>query len=961
MIKSTLLKNLNQEQLEAVTHGNGPLLVIAGAGTGKTTVIAHRIAWLIEQKLAKPEEILAVTFTDKATNEMDGRILELLPYGVLNFTASTFHSFCQDILKDYGITAGISPDFRLLTESQQILFLKQNLDEFKLNLYKPISNPNKFLASLVKLFSRAKDELTTPKDYQKLAESYRFKAQTNPHDLDLAEKAALISEESLAYQTYEQLKRKENYFDFGDLIIKSYELLNKRPSVLSELQKKYKYIFVDEFQDTNYAQVRLIYKLAQKYQNITVVGDDDQSIYKFRGASISNIMEFLDHFSKARKVVLTKNYRSTQEILDSSHQLIKHNNPYRLEVREKINKKLTGEKIGKPPEFWHFPHNLSEVEEIIKFIINDIDKNKKKFGDYAILIRANSYADDFITLLKNNGISYQFIGSRGLYDREEIRELISYLKVLSNPDDNLALFHLSWAEQFGIDKITLRRLTNLAKSKTISLFEIFETIDKILPKDNQDISKIKKIIGLIKNHLECAGSWTTSKILMDYIYKSGAYNFIKNIDSYEAMEKVENIRLFFGKISEFESVSREKDVFSFMEYLDLIIEAGDNPAIFQADKYENAINIMTIHAAKGLEFDTVFMPYLTHDRFPSRGRRDLIELPDELVKETLPSGDIHTEEERRLFYVAMTRAKNRLILSASREYQGAKLPKRVSSFVEEAVNKKDRLDFTKQKNIDFSKLDNEKPKKIPEKKSEIILSPSAMETFSECPKRFEYAYIFKVKILPSQSLSFGNSIHNTLRDIYKIIQNKKLITEKLIADNYQNNWQEEGYVSKSEKERAYQLGLEAIKKIIKNDKIMPSEIEKKFHEQLGECKISGRIDRIDDQGEYLEIIDYKTSDGRKKTISELNQNIPLSIYAMYISKLNPHQKIKLSLHYILSNRKITVDLTAQRLALKREKIYDICKRINQAIKTHNFIASPSDYKCKICAYKSICPYKTKGS
>lgn len=960
-MKSTLLKNLNKEQTEAVMHKDGPLLVIAGAGTGKTTVIAHRIAWLIEQKLAKPEEILALTFTDKAANEMDGRILQILPYGMLNFTASTFHSFCQDILKDCGITAGISPDFRLLTESQQILFLKQNLDEFKLNLYKPISSPNKFLASLVKLFSRAKDELATPKDYQKIAQDYQFKSQKNPEDLDLAEQAALISEEALAYQTYEQLKKKDNYFDFGDLIIKSYELLIKRPSVLSELEKKYKYIFVDEFQDTNYAQVRLIYKLAQKYQNITVVGDDDQSIYKFRGASISNIMEFLDHFSKARKVVLTTNYRSTQEILDSSYKLIKHNNPDRLEAKEKIDKRLIGGKNGKSPEFWHFSDNLSEVEDIIKFIVADISKHNKKFGDYAILIRANSYADDFITLLKNNGLPYQFIGSRGLYDREEIRELISYLKVLSNPDDNLALFHLAWSEQFKIDKIILRRLTNMAKSKNISLFEIFEAIDKILPKDNQDIPKIKKIIGLIKNHLQCAASWTISKILIDYIYKSGAYNFIKNIDSYEAMEKVENIRLFFGKISEFESVSREKDVFSFIEYLDLIIEAGDNPTVFQADKYENAINIMTIHAAKGLEFDTVFMPYLTQDRFPSRGRKDLIELPDELVKETLPSGDIHTEEERRLFYVAMTRAKNRLILSASKEYQSAKLPKRISNFVEEAITKKYYLDLTHQKNIDFSKLDNEKPKKTPEKKLEIMLSPSAIETFSECPKRFEYSYIFKVKTQPSHSLSFGNAIHNTLRDLYKLIQNKKLITDKLIADSYQNNWQEEGYLSKQEKNRAYKQGLAAINIIIKNDKIVPLEIEKKFWQQIGKCKISGRIDRIDDRGEYLEIIDYKTSDGRKKTITELNQNIPLSIYAMHISKLNPHQKIKLSLYYILSDKKITVDLTAKKLAIRKEKIYDICKSINQATEEHNFIASPSDYKCKICSYKSICPYKAKGA
>ncbi|MCL5794924.1 MAG: ATP-dependent helicase, partial [Patescibacteria group bacterium] len=490
MLKSKLLRDLNQEQRQAVTYSDGPLLVIAGAGTGKTKTIAHKAAWLIEQKIAKPSEILALTFTDKAAKEMEERIDLLVPLGTYDFTAATFHSFCQDILKEYGIVGGISPDFQLLTESQQILFLRQNLDQFNLNIYKPISSPQKFLASLIKLFSRAKDEIVSVNDYLNLSSKYHKLSQKDPDNLELAEKAAIIFEQANAYKIYECLKKTANYFDFGDLILKTLELLKSRKTVLESLQNRYKYIFVDEFQDTNYAQGELIYLLAKKFKNLTVVGDDDQSIYKFRGASVSNIMEFLANYPQAKKVVLTKNYRSTSQILDASYKLIKNNNPNRLEFKEKISKRLTSEKKGANVKFWHFQENSSEIEEIIKHIIEKIKLGKSKFSDFAILIRANSYADDFISILKNNNLPYQFVGSRGLYDREEIREIISYLKILYNPDDNLSLFHLANSDQFRIDKITLRRLTILAKQKNIPLVEIFTEIKKFLPKNDFSIKSI---------------------------------------------------------------------------------------------------------------------------------------------------------------------------------------------------------------------------------------------------------------------------------------------------------------------------------------------------------------------------------------------------------------------------------------------------------------------------------------
>lgn len=960
-----LLTDLNPEQIRAVTHKSGPLLIIAGAGTGKTTVVTKRIAWIIQQKLAKPEEVLALTFTEKAAVEMDERILELLPYGVLDFTATTFHSFCQEVLKDCGILGGISPDFQLLTQSQQVLFLKQNISEFELKLYKPISNPNKFLGALVKLFSRTKDENISPEDYYKLAKNYQLKAKSFPKDSELSEKANMICEEALAYKTYERLMYQNNYFDFGDLIVKTLWLLKNRPSVLSQLQIKYKYIFVDEFQDNNFAQTKLIYLLAKKYQNITVVGDDDQAIYRFRGAAISNMMEFLSHYSKAKKVVLKKNYRSTKEILSSAYKLITNNNPDRLEIKEKISKKLESSVSGNKPEFWHFSQGISEVEQIIESIISDIQKKKKHFNDFAILIRANSYADDFIALFKNNGIPYQFVGSRGLYDQEEIRELISYMKILANPDDNLALFHVAWARQFKIDKILLRRLTNLSRQKNISLFEIFKDINsqENIKLTENDFAGIKKIISLIQKHIELGASWPTSKILIDYIYASGIYNLIRSIKDYRSQEILENLELFFGKISEFERVSENKLIFDFIEFLSLIIEAGDNPPVFQSDKHEDAISIMTIHQAKGLEFDTVFVPCLVQGRFPSGTRHDQIPLPDELIKEILPKGNVHLQEERRLFYVAITRAKKNLYLSASDFYPGNKRAKKISPFIPETIEKNDLKDFTKLKrqSIFNEKKESDIPAKVKKAQPKMKLSPSALEAFSDCPKRYEYSYVFKIKTPSTQSLSFGDSIHNTLRDCYRFLMDGKKMPEKDIKKILKNNWVCDGYLNKTEIDRAYQKGLSAIKKILQTDSEIPLSIEKKFELKINDCcNLSGRIDKIIQYNNYLEIIDYKTGDSRKKNPSEITKNLPLWIYALAIGEKNKISKIKLTLHYVLENKKISRDISEKKLAEKKEKIYSLCTEIFNASQTRNYPATPSKFSCGYCSYKSICPYKYKN-
>ena len=331
-----LLRDLNPEQRAAVTHGRGPLIIIAGAGTGKTKVITHRIASLIATKMAKPEEILAVTFTEKAANEMEERVDLLIPYSYSFVDISTFNSFGEQVLRDYGIEIGYSPDFKLLDDVEQAIFFREHLFRFELDYYRPLSSPTRYIQDILLAIKRLKQEDIKPQEYLE----YTDKLEKEAHDKVTREAAQKHKEIARVFQNYQDLLEAEGKIDFEDQVTLVVDLFRQRPSILQVFQEKFQFILVDEFQDTNYIQFELLKLLADKHRNLTVVGDDDQSIFRFRGASLTNIHNFRKIYPDYKKVVLNKNYRSTQPILDSAHKLIKLNDPHRLEVQEDIDKTL---------------------------------------------------------------------------------------------------------------------------------------------------------------------------------------------------------------------------------------------------------------------------------------------------------------------------------------------------------------------------------------------------------------------------------------------------------------------------------------------------------------------------------------------------------------------------------------------------------------------------------------------
>ncbi len=649
-------RQLNKEQKAAVRFGEGPLLIIAGAGTGKTTVVTERIKYLITSGRAKPQEILALTFTEKASREMETRVDIALPYGVTQMWISTFHAFCDRVLRGEAINIGIDPGYKLMTEAETILFFRKHLFQFDLKEFRPLGNPTKFISGMIQHFSRLKDEDVSPRKY-------------------LAYKN---NELSRAYRTYEELKVKEGVADYTDLISWTLKLFRERPIILKKYQQQFKYILIDEFQDTNFAQNELAVLLAGRRENITVVGDDDQAIYRWRGAAISNIIQFRKTFPKVSIVVLTKNYRSTKEILDRSYDLIQKNNPDRLEVAEKIDKKLESmRRVSGTPINVLYAERVENEADIVVKKIQELKTNQ--WSDIAILVRANNHAEPFVRALSRAGIPYQFLGPGQLFRQPEVKDLIAYLKVLYNFEDNVAMYRVLSMDIFGTAPRDVAVLVNTARKYGISLFEACERSKLPI------VSMIHKHLGLIKKE-------TAGQILYYFLEETG---LLKKLATYKTPkdEKIaENTAKFFNKLKTYETEHEDAGVFAVVDWIDLSMTLGESPMATDTDWSENnAVNILTVHSAKGLEFNVVFLVNLVSARFPTTERKEQIPIPDALVKEILPAGDYHEQEERRLFYVGMTRARDLLYLTGAKYYGEGKREKKTLSVYRRSNRKTENI------------------------------------------------------------------------------------------------------------------------------------------------------------------------------------------------------------------------------------------------------------------------------
>ncbi len=1008
------MKNLNKEQLQAVQHKDGPLLIVAGAGTGKTTVITQRIAYLIEQEMAKPEEILALTFTEKAAGEMEERVDRLLPFGYVDLWISTFHSFGEKLLHVHGLDIGLQNDFKLLNEFEQYLLVKNNLDKFDLDYYKPMGNPTKFIKALIKHFSRCKDEDISPAVYLEYASGLKenidsmlggikkrlktegkkskvldisnFQNSDGEFNKEMAEQEILrINEVANAYHTYQQLLLDNSALDFGDLINYALRLFRERPVILEKYRHQFKYILLDEFQDTNLAQYELIKLLASPKNNLVVVGDDDQSVYKFRGASVSNILQFKKDFLKAKELVLVNNYRNKQDILNLSYEFIQQNNPDRLEVKLSTSKKKLDKKLksqtGKKGTIKVIEG--SDLQDEVRSVVEEISdikiKNKNSsWKDFAILVRANNSASEFCSALDEAGFPYQFLSSRGLYSQPVILNVISYLKLLDNYHDSIAMYRILNMPIFDFAYQELVNFNYASNKKAWSIYTVLNDANGKFGKEVQ--GKINKVLNLTNKHTVLARDKNISEVFLAFLNDSG---YLKHLSLMEEGQSIENANLlnkFLKRIKIFEAGSDDKSVKAFLRELNDEIGAGEQgtmPANIESGP--DTIKIMTIHASKGLEFKHVFISNMVDKRFPTMERKESILIPEALIKETLPEGDVHLQEERRLFYVAVTRAKESLYFSWSRDYGGAR-DKKPSRFLIESGLVVDEKTEKKNQKKDKNILLKQKTQILIEEKSCInipqFFSYSQLSAFSKCPYQYRFAYILKIPSTGKYAFSFGKTMHSTLQKTFELVQsrraskqedlfgedkknksdNPKVNLDEMI-DFYEKSWIDEWYQSERQKDEYKQKGKDSIKEFYKKHKDnwpKAEMLEKGFHFKITVDNklytIRGAIDRVDSVGNKIKIIDYKTGKPKEKlTFGEKEQ---LLLYQLAASQIFDKEVEGLSFYYFDNNSEIEFLGTEKELEKIQDKIIGTIRDINKC----EFPPKPGPL-CAFCDFKEICEFK----
>lgn len=1340
-------RKLNKAQKQAVEHNDGPLLIVAGAGTGKTTVITTKICHLIEKGLAKPEEILALTFTDKAAEEMQIRLDEMIEIGYTDIQISTFHAFCQKILEQHAIDIGLSNQFKLVTETAAWLLIRQNFAKFDLDYYRPMGNPTKHIHELLKHFSKCKDELIAPEDYLAYGEGLTDETP------EKEEEKKRFAELANAYRTYNQLLIDNAMFDFGDLIFYTHKIFSTRPAVLQKLKKQYKYVLVDEFQDVNYSQYELVKMLSDDNSRLTVVGDDDQclpgntliattkgdcridrikkgdlvfsaigkghhtsstvlavkktkkqatlvrveteggrkleltdnhlvfsytpqksdnkyfyvylmqrqgwgwrmgitsdlsvrlrlergadriiaiktfdtesearfyetvyslkyniptvcfkerggfqnngwlkkifeaidteanvrilaqelnidlhshhyclggvtrgasrrvkinvvmcyrnyrskthknngvqhpsishllhietsnriaidilrqsgivvgmakkgkrfrvqssdllfietlakklaaatggiidykfnlaqshnhtidcrlmpaknlrvglyvpifdakkgiivdriknisytqkkqfvydleinkthnyiangivvhnSIYAFRGASVSNIMRFKDDFPKAKEVVLNENYRSNQAILDLAYESIQNNNPDRLEVKLKLDKRLVSKALKQNNDTAVVHLHEATLDDEVQSVVREIFRLKQidetvTWDDFAILVRANNHAEPFLSELQRQAIPYEFLSSSGLYRLPIIVDCLNFLKVMVDHKESPAVYRLLCLEFLKVRINDLHAITFMAKKKSMPYYAIIKNPDEYgLSQEGSAVCR--KLLTALENGMRSSKTKKPYQLIVNFLEEIGYFKYLiegERDGNETAIKKIYHLTEFLKYIKEYETISPDANVADFLDHFMSVGESGDKGSLYQPSDTPDSVNVLTIHGSKGLEFKYVFVVNCAEERFPSRAKSSGIEIPTDLVKEQLPEGDSHYQEERRLFYVAVTRAKERLYFSSASSYGGARA-KKISRFLAElkfAANAKEII-----KKVAVPEAAVEKDETTGEFTYTLpkAFSFSQLRSYETCPYQYKLAHILHIPTKGSASFSFGQTMHATLQAFYIRLQELNSVKQVSLFDQapvkssdtttavatgvkappleellkiYDGSWLPDWYKSEHQREEYYDKGKDILRLFYKSHEgnwTIPVNLESWFKIKVGKYLVHGRIDRIDQLPDgSLEIIDYKTGKSKDRLTSDDKEQ--LLIYQIATQELPEYHHIgkpsKLTFYYVNDNLQSSFIGEDKELEKLREKLVGTIDKIH----LKDFTATPGQFACEYCDFKDICDYR----
>lgn len=614
-LSDKLLSGLNAEQQEAVKATDGPLLIMAGAGSGKTRVLTHRIAYLMVEKEVAPWNILAITFTNKAAREMKERVQGILGGAAEDIWISTFHSMCVRILRRDIDRMGFTRNFSILDTTDQLSVIKNILKEKNIDPKK--FDPRSILGSI----SSAKNELQTPEDYEKTAGGMYEQ---------------IVSD---VYKLYQKKLRKNQALDFDDLIMTTIQLFQRVPDVLEYYQRKFQYIHVDEYQDTNRAQYMLVKLLASRFQNLCVVGDSDQSIYRWRGADIANILSFEKDYKSAKVIMLEQNYRSTKLILQAANEVIQNN------MNRKPKNLWTENDEGKKISYYRADSESSEAQFVAGKIRELVDGGKRTYKDIAILYRTNAQSRVVEEVLLKSNINYQIVGGIKFYDRKEIKDILAYLRVIANPDDDISLARIINVPKRGVGATSIDKIANYAIAQDLSMFQALQEVEQI-GLSAKITKSLREFRDLIHNWGQMQDYLSVTELVENVLEKIEYVEILKAEKTLESQSRIENIEEFLSVTQNFEKSNDDKSLVGFLTDLALVADI-DKLDEDENDK-NNAVVLMTLHSAKGLEFPVVFLMGMEEGVFPHS--RSLME-------------EAEMEEERRLAYVGITRAEEELFLS----------------------------------------------------------------------------------------------------------------------------------------------------------------------------------------------------------------------------------------------------------------------------------------------------------
>lgn len=925
------LASYNQAQREAILHDTGPALVLAGAGTGKTAVITARIVRLILEKNVSPERILALTFTEKAAREMQQRVDELLPYGMVETQIMTFHGLAERLLREYALDIGLASDYQIASLAQSTIVMQEVLSSLKFKYYSPAHQPFDFVQALLSAVSRLKDEGMDVLELRK-----RLKTKEIASDAELKQRYEELAQ---CYEAYQKACAARNLLDFGDLLMFLTQLLQRRPKVRAEISERFEYVLIDEFQDTNTIQMAILQLILPPKKSVMVVGDDDQAIYKFRGASVENILSFQKTFPDSKLIVLTENYRSGQQILDTSYDLIQHNNPHRLEDIQKIDKHLHAqdEQTG-AVNYRLYADKLDEqaglVENIEKLLGEGVESKS-----IAILLRKNNQIKPYMQLLTQHKILFYVHQSLDLFGQAPIKMLLALCAALANPHDDQALYHVLSSDLFKVPIGELIHISAKARSAHVNLGEYCQS-------EGLEIPEIDKAMQLLQQWRELAKEQQAGELLYIILKQSGYLPQLLKIatEDSEAAVRVQLIAEFFQIVKEFELSSEYTDIVNFATFMGQLQRSSADIFAEISPLDVEGVQILTVHRAKGLEFEHVFLPELTEQTFPTYAHAEKIKL-DQLFA-TAPTD--HYAEERRLFYVAMTRAKQGLYLSSAHDH-GGKRPKRPSRFIVEALGKEViTAPKSEPKQTDLTEfLQSFEPVQLPKDESRLSahlyvdgwlrLSTNQVADYLRSPREFWLFQVLKMPKGPFHSLIYGSAIHAALEYYYQQRAANKSVEVTDMQAVFKEAWQQEGFVSAEHAEALYKKGLVTLSNYVTNhakidDK--PVAIEKPFELHLPELKtiISGRYDLVLQAGEGVEIRDFKTSevDTEKKADRRAKDSIQLGIYALSWEKLQQQSVKCTSLEFVNNN------VVGKNAKIDHEKTMNKIAEAAQGIKNMQF-------------------------